>query len=274
MAQILGKVKSTAAIALEAEVASFGDEALESDRPLLILDQRWKNITPREWQQLTPVERSTALVDRHDANEFDSAIYSKANESSNPNSGFYGVPSYALRVTAPPRPEPKFLAHINPWTHWTHARTPEWHAEKQEEIKARGNRKDPRNFGQAAKRVAEGKATRGHLPSYRKPELPDRVKTNPSWMAALAELNKLKEAYHAEQRTKTQQRKRRRKGKTRRHSIETSTGMGMSIWTIAQEVSAMNLYGQPSVRLSLPCTGATGRLFGEYTESASSLNTY
>lgn len=213
MAQILGKVKSTAAIALEAEFASFGDEALESDRPLLILDQRWKNITPREWQQLTPVERSTALVDRHDANEFDSAIYSKANESSNPNSGFYGVPSYALRVTAPPRPEPKFLAHINPWTHWTHARTPEWHAEKQEEIKARGNRKDPRNFGQAAKRVAEGKATRGHLPSYRKPELPDRVKTNPSWMAALAELNKLKEAYHAEQRTKTQQRKRRRKGK-------------------------------------------------------------
>lgn len=190
-----------------------GDKISDSDHPLLTPDRRWKNVTSQRWQQLTPVQRRKTLVDMHDADEFDSVIYSKANESSQPKSVFYDIPPYALRAAPSSRPMPIVSAHFNPWTHWTHARTPEWHAQKQAEIKARGNRKDPRNFGQAAKRLAQGKAARGHLPSYRKQELPDRVKTNPSWMAALSELGKLTEAYHADQRAKTQQRKKRAKGK-------------------------------------------------------------
>ncbi|KAK8102522.1 hypothetical protein PG984_015668 [Apiospora sp. TS-2023a] len=190
-----------------------GDKVSDSDRPLLTPDRRWKNITSERWQQLTPMQRRKMLVDMHDADEFDSVIYSKANESSKPKSVFYDIPPYALRAIPSSRPMPKVSAHFNPWTHWTHARTPEWHAQKQAEIKARGNRKDPQNFGQAAKRLAQGKATKGHLPSYRKQELPDRVKTNPSWMAALSELGKLEEAYHADQRAKAQQRKKRAKGK-------------------------------------------------------------
>ncbi|KAK8068250.1 hypothetical protein PG996_007362 [Apiospora saccharicola] len=190
-----------------------GDKVSDSDRPLLTSDRRWKNITSERWHQLTPVQRRKMLVDMHDADEFDSVIYSKANESSKPKSVFYDIPPYALRAIPSSRPVPKVAAHFNPWTHWTHARTPEWHAQKQAEIKARGNRKDPQNFGQAARRLAQGKATKGHLPSYRKQELPDRVKTNPSWMAALSELGKLKEAYHADQQAKAQQRKKRAKGK-------------------------------------------------------------
>lgn len=189
------------------------DNISNSDRPLLTLDWGWKNITSERWQQLTPVERRKMLVDMHDADEFDSVIYSKANESSQPKSVFYDIPPYALRATPSSRPMPKVSAHVNPWTHWTHARTPEWHAQKQAEINARGNRKHPQNFGQAAKRLARGKTKQGHLPSYRKQELPDRVKTNPSWMAALSELGKLKEAYYADQRAKAQQRKKRAKGK-------------------------------------------------------------
>ncbi|KAK8073500.1 hypothetical protein PG994_004399 [Apiospora phragmitis] len=201
------------AISEPAAANTSGDKTSDSHRPLLTPDRRWKNLTSQRWQQLPPVERHKILLDMHDVDEFDSVIYSKANESSQPKSVFYDIPSYALRATASSRPLLKASAHFNPWTHWTHARTPEWHAQKQEEIKARGNRKDPKNFGQVAKRLAEGKAMRGHLPSYRKQELPDRVKTNPSWMAALAELDNLREAYHADQRTKAQQRKKGGKGK-------------------------------------------------------------
>ncbi|KAK8024388.1 hypothetical protein PG993_012454 [Apiospora rasikravindrae] len=190
-----------------------GDKTSDSDRPLLAPDRRWTNVTRQRCEQLSPAQRREMLVDTHDGDKFDSVIYSKANESSRPNSVIFGIPPHALQATASSRPMPQVPAHFNPWTHWTHARTPEWHAQKQVEIRDRGYRKDPRNFGQVAKRLAQGKATRSRLPSYQKQELPDRVKTNPAWMSALAELDKLKEAYHADQRTKAQQRKKRTKGK-------------------------------------------------------------
>ncbi|KAK8037246.1 hypothetical protein PG991_000592 [Apiospora marii] len=201
-----------------AAVNASDDNMSDSDRPPVTLDR--KNISSERWQQLTPVQRRDMLIDMHDADEFDSVIYSKANESSQPKSMFYDIPPHALRATPSSRPMPKVSAHINPWTHWTHARTPEWHAQKQAEINARGNRKDPQTFGQAARRLAQGKTRQGHLPSYRKQELPDRVKTNPSWMAALAELGKLTEAYHADQRAKAQQRKKRAKGKGKARTLD------------------------------------------------------
>ncbi|KAK7946886.1 uncharacterized protein PG986_011207 [Apiospora aurea] len=201
------------AISEPAAANRSGDKTSDSDRPLLGPDRRWTNVTRQRWEQLPPAQRRKMLVDTHDADMFDSAIYSKANESSRPNSVIFGIPSHALQATTSSRPIPQISAHINPWTHWTHARTPEWHAQKQAEIKARGYRKDPKNYGQVAKRLAQGKATRGQLPSNKKQELPDRVKTNPAWMSALAELDKMREAYHADQRTKAQQRKKRAKGK-------------------------------------------------------------
>ncbi|KAK8004936.1 hypothetical protein PG990_010973 [Apiospora arundinis] len=215
------KGKAAAISAPNAEAASSDVKTSDSDRPLLAPDKRWKNLTAQKWQQLTPVQRRKVLVDTHDANEFDSAIYSKANETSWPQSVVYGIPSHALQPSAPPRPVPKISPHINPWTHWTHARTPEWHAQKQEEIKARGNRKDSRNFGQAAKRLAQGKAARSHLPSkFKQPELPDRVKTNPAWMSALAELDKMKETYHADQRAKRAKKRNKGKGKAAQQLVD------------------------------------------------------
>ncbi|OTB01178.1 hypothetical protein M426DRAFT_25890 [Hypoxylon sp. CI-4A] len=145
---------------------------------------------------LTPEERRQALVSKHDPAKFDSYIYGKMNEPFRPDSTSYDMPEWRQ----PPRPTrpAEVFAHIDPRIHWNHSRTDEWHREKQKEIRERGNKKS--NFGRAAARSAERKRQERKSDSAPIVDLPERVRTNPQWMAALEEMQEMEEASRAHKR--------------------------------------------------------------------------
>ncbi|KAI1088783.1 hypothetical protein F5B19DRAFT_406325 [Rostrohypoxylon terebratum] len=160
----------------------------------LIREQSWKCSKPEEKRQI--------LVSKHDPEKFDSYIYSKSNEPFRPGSALFGLPPW-MQPTRPTRPATHF-AHIDPRIHWSHPRSEKWHMKKQKEIRARGTRKD--NFGKVAARAARRKREEGcHMPP-----LPDRVKNNPQWLAAVEELDEMAEEYHAQKREKLRERKLRK----------------------------------------------------------------
>ncbi|KAI1205120.1 uncharacterized protein F4807DRAFT_464940 [Annulohypoxylon truncatum] len=139
-----------------------------------------------------PEKKRQMLVSEHDSKKFDSYIYGKNNEPFRPGSALFGLPPWRQ----PPRPTrpATHYAHIDPRIHWSHPRSETWHREKQREIRGRGNRKD--NFGRAAARAAKRKLEEGHITT----DLPERVKNNPQWLAALDELDEMAEYYHAHKR--------------------------------------------------------------------------
>ncbi|KAI1394344.1 uncharacterized protein F4822DRAFT_45496 [Hypoxylon trugodes] len=141
-------------------------------------------------------ERRRLLIAKHDPDKFDSYIYGKMNEPFHPGSPLFGLPD-SLLPPRPTRPATHF-AHIDPRIHWNHARSEKWHRDKQDEICARGNRKD--KFGQAVTRAAKRKRDEAEVAL--RVDLPERVKNNPEWMAALDELDQMAEPYYAQERKK------------------------------------------------------------------------
>lgn len=177
----------------------------DSDKPLLKLSHRWTHVTPERWRALSLDQRRQMLQDQHDEPKFDEFIYGPANADNHPRPSSQGkAPAEAL--PRPKRAPATHFRHFDPRVHWTHAYTKEWHERKQKEIADRGNRKAPHNFGRAAARRAQAKAS----VRPRKVELPERVERNPKWMAALAELDDMAKSYHEEQRAKARLRKKRK----------------------------------------------------------------
>ncbi|KAI0383296.1 hypothetical protein F5Y04DRAFT_32253 [Hypomontagnella monticulosa] len=142
--------------------------------------------TPKENQtRKTLEEQRQDLIAKHDPKKFDSYIYSKQNEPFRPGSALFGVPQHHL-PPRPTRPATTF-AHIDPRVHWNHRRPAKWYLEKQRDIRERGTRKS--NFARTAacaarrKREAGGEAPRMGLP--------ERVRSNPQWLAALDVLEEM-----------------------------------------------------------------------------------
>lgn len=150
----------------------------------------------RSWKRLNPEERRQAWVAHHEPAKFDSYIYGKLNEANRPDSPLFGLPGYEqpLRQT---RPATHF-AHIDPRIHWTRPHSQKWYREKQCEIRRRGTRKS--NFGKAAARRA--KQRREDEEDCVGPDLPDRVKHNPTWVAALDELDDMAATFYSQRREK------------------------------------------------------------------------
>ncbi|KAI1451398.1 hypothetical protein F4805DRAFT_463824 [Annulohypoxylon moriforme] len=147
-------------------------------------------------------EKRQTLESKHDPIQFDSYIYGKNNEPFRPGSALFGLPPWK-QPARPTRPATHY-AHIDPRIHWSHPRSDTWYDKKRREIHERGNRKD--NFGRAAARAAKRKREESNSIV----SLPDRVKSNPQWLAALDELDEMAEPYFTHQREKFKERKRRK----------------------------------------------------------------
>ncbi|KAI0885855.1 uncharacterized protein GGS22DRAFT_188143 [Annulohypoxylon maeteangense] len=170
----------------------------------MIRDQSWRSSNIEKKRQI--------LISKHDPEKFDSYIYSKNNEPFRPGSALFGLPPWK-QPARPTRPAMHY-AHIDPRIHWSHPRSETWHRKKQREIYERGNRKD--NYGQAAARAAKRKREDSHPTT----SLPERVKSNPKWLAALDELDEMAEIYHAQKRAKFKGRKERKE----RGELKNNTG--------------------------------------------------
>ncbi|KAI1499891.1 hypothetical protein F5X99DRAFT_262178 [Biscogniauxia marginata] len=154
-----------------------------------------KSITPPAVQSRAE-ERRQVLVAKHDPEKFDSYIYSELNRPNRPGDPLFYLPEYA-QPSRPTRPATSF-AYINPRIYWTHAHSKQWHRDKKDEIAARGTRK--KNFGKAAERMASHKQQQivnGDVPKI---GLPERVRTNLKWLAALDELDEMAAEYHEQKR--------------------------------------------------------------------------
>ncbi|KAL7622837.1 hypothetical protein AAE478_006516 [Parahypoxylon ruwenzoriense] len=163
----------------------------------------------RSWRNLNPEERRQAWIANHDPDKFDSYIYGKLNEPNRPGSALYNTPEYQ-QPPRPTRPATRF-AYIDPRVHWTHPHSKKWHLRKQEEIRERGTKKS--NFGKAAARAAQRRQEEGDDPP--RVGLPERVRSNPKWLAALDELDEMAEKYHARNRMEREghRKETQRKGK-------------------------------------------------------------
>ncbi|KAI2638750.1 hypothetical protein GGS26DRAFT_542756 [Hypomontagnella submonticulosa] len=155
-------------------------------------------------------EQQQNPITKHDSKKLDSYIYNKQNEPFRPGSASFGVPAYHL----PPRPTQSAAAftYIDPRVHWNHHHSAKWHLEKQRNIRERGTRKT--NFGRAAARLAKRKREEGD----QAPEmaLPERVMSNPQWLAAIDVLEemegKMKERRRAKWREDRRERERNAEG--------------------------------------------------------------
>ncbi|RYP16045.1 hypothetical protein DL765_005361 [Monosporascus sp. GIB2] len=137
---------------------------------------------------LDPEERRRILVEQHDPEKFDSYIYGKANEPFRPGSELFNVPWYE-QPARPVRPATSF-GYLDPRVHWSEPKPPQWLERKRKEVSERGGRKA--NFGRAAASAARRKLEDQR--ANRWVGLPERVKSNPRWLAALDEMSELAEA--------------------------------------------------------------------------------
>ncbi|KAI1349075.1 hypothetical protein F5Y01DRAFT_193558 [Xylaria sp. FL0043] len=142
----------------------------------------------REWEKMSPEERRQFWVSQHDPKAFDAHIYSENNRPFRPGDALFGLTDDML----PPRPTrvATHFDYIDPRSRYSQQRSDEWYQEKQKEISARGDRK--KNMGEAVKRAVQRKRTTP-MPTERqkKDRLPQRVRDNPKWLAALDVLEKL-----------------------------------------------------------------------------------
>ncbi|KAI5858240.1 hypothetical protein GGS23DRAFT_587249 [Durotheca rogersii] len=177
----------------------------------------------RSWRHLNPEERRQVWLANHDPDVFDGYIYGKANEPNRPGSSLYGVPDY-LQPSRPTRPAARY-AHIDPRIHWAQPRSQKWYREKQEEIRERGAKKS--NFGKAAARAAQRRREEADNPP--RMDLPERVRNNPAWLAAIDELDEIAEQYHLRKRKEHQKRMERRKKRQEKEKQGESNGVANSI---------------------------------------------
>ncbi|KAF2967736.1 hypothetical protein GQX73_g5797 [Xylaria multiplex] len=142
----------------------------------------------RKWKNMSPEERRLFWVSQHDPVAFDAHIYSENNRPFRPGDALYGVDIDTL-PSRPTRPAMHF-DYIDPRPRYSEQRFEEWYQRKQKEITARGNRK--KNLGKAVKRAAQRKRA-APIPSasQRRGALPQRVRDNPKWVAALDVLERI-----------------------------------------------------------------------------------
>lgn len=96
----------------------------------------------------------------------------------------------AVKETVPPegKDEPLYL-DIDPRIHWPQQHSAAWHARKQKEIRARGNRKA--NFGRAAQSLQRQRREREKACLPFEDTLPDKIAENPAWVRVLRRLKGL-----------------------------------------------------------------------------------
>ncbi|KAI0399427.1 hypothetical protein F4802DRAFT_38191 [Xylaria palmicola] len=153
-----------------------------------------------KWKEMTPEERRLFWVSQHDPDKLDAHIYSENNRPFRPGDVLFGVANDAL----PPRPKrpATHFAYIDPRTHYSQRQSEDWYYQKQKEISARGNRKV--GFGNTIKRAAEQKraaerkraaeqkrAVPEPNPEQTQDKLPQRVRENPKWLAAVDILSQI-----------------------------------------------------------------------------------
>lgn len=161
----------------------------------------------RNLKHINVEERRQALIARHDPDKFDAFIYGKLNEPNRPGSALFDLPEYQ-QPPRPARPATHF-AHIDPRVHWTHPRSQKWYQEKQDVIRERGTRKS--NFGRATASAARRRQEEEK--DNVRVDLPERVKRNPEWLAAIDELDEMADRYHARERGKVRLRALEKRGK-------------------------------------------------------------
>ncbi|KAI1763838.1 hypothetical protein GGR53DRAFT_345366 [Hypoxylon sp. FL1150] len=179
----------------------------------------------RTWKSLNPEERRQVYIAQHDPKKFDEAIYGKLNEPYRPGSALFGLPEYK-QPPRPVRPATHF-AHIDPRVYWKRPRSS--HV-KQDEIRERGNRKS--RFGRAAATAARRKQKDEE--DGVSMDLPERVKSNPAWLAAVDELDQMAHAYHAQRRGKARQRAPERKENDKERVVNDSDGQTGSCFTLSE----------------------------------------
>lgn len=117
------------------------------------------------------------LVGKQSTSRFDEYIYGQTSSS---------TPPTGLEIGALPAPrciphEKGVFALVDPRNLRPRPHSEEWYRQKEEEIKARGGRKV--NFGKAAKRMKEQRSKED--PEDFEASLPDRVRNNEDWLAAI-----------------------------------------------------------------------------------------
>lgn len=141
----------------------------------------------REWKKMSPEERRLFWVSQHDPEILDAHIYSENNRPFRPGDVLFGLADDAL----PPRPT-RIATHfdyLDLRPRYSNQRFEEWYQQKQNEISARGNRKT--NLGDVFKRGVQRKqATPTPNQKQKRDSLPQRVRDNPKWLAALDVLEK------------------------------------------------------------------------------------
>ncbi|KAI3326798.1 hypothetical protein HD806DRAFT_520523 [Xylariaceae sp. AK1471] len=142
----------------------------------------------REWKKMTPEERRLFWVSQHDPVKFDAQIYSENNRPFRPGGALFGVAEYML----PPRPTRPATSfdYIDPRTHYSQQYSEDWYQQKQAEISTRGNWKANRETLKENRRDAP---TPKPSPKQKQKlqDLPQHVRDNPKWLAALGVLENL-----------------------------------------------------------------------------------
>lgn len=153
--------------------------------PAKVRADQIESINTRQSYLKSSVNSNTPLLEKQrqrlveDRSEFclDQYIYRQASSSTPP-------PGVGIeRRPAPeliPREKGAFV-HLDPRTHRTRPHSEEWYRQKEEEIRARGGRK--KNFGKAAQRIKEQRLKED--PEDFEASLPDRVRNNEDWLAAM-----------------------------------------------------------------------------------------
>ncbi|AEO56984.1 hypothetical protein MYCTH_2302619 [Thermothelomyces thermophilus ATCC 42464] len=110
--------------------------------------------------------------------------------SSSSSSSSSGPTPQTVKETVPPeeKDEPLYL-DIDPRIHWPQPHSAAWHARKQKEIRARGNRKA--NFGRAAQSLRRQRREREKAGLPFEETLPDKIAENPAWVRVLRRLKGL-----------------------------------------------------------------------------------
>ncbi|KAK3307993.1 uncharacterized protein B0T15DRAFT_523181 [Chaetomium strumarium] len=129
-----------------------------------------------------------------DPAHFDALVYSQPGASTPPP----GVELATIGPAEPPKSnhvkkdsikdEPLYL-DIDPRIHWPQRHSAAWHAAKQREIRARGNKKA--NFGRAAESLRRQRQEMVKRGVTFEDTLPDKILENPAWVKVLRKLNGL-----------------------------------------------------------------------------------
>lgn len=157
-----------------------------------------KTPTPVDTSELSVQQRREALrratFRPHGVDKLDAYIYGPANEMNGPKARKCNVPAHTVS-SGPIRPATHW-GYYDPRVHWTWERPREWYENKMQELARRGNRKSRGRFGRGALSYARRLSQDREAPA----PLPERVRRNPAWAAAVEELRQIEEEYRKKQR--------------------------------------------------------------------------